>query len=73
MHTGLKIGWAGERGGAACAAAAARLIKLNQIKGPRKATHGPRRRHIPAPPQGGQTLHHKVMQAWGAMSESRQH
>jgi len=30
-------------------------------------THGPRRSRIPAPPQGGQTLHHKVMQAWGAM------
>jgi len=36
------------------------------IKGPHKATHGPRRSHIPAPPpHGGQTLHHKVMQAWG--------
>jgi len=23
--------------------------------------------------RGGQTLHHKVMQAWGAMNESRQH
>jgi len=34
--------------------------RLNQsIKGPHKATHGPRRSHIPAPPQGGQTLHHK--------------
>jgi len=47
---------------------------INQsIKGPHKATHGPRRSHIPAPPQGGQALHHEVMQAWGAMSESRQH
>jgi len=27
-------------------------------EGPRKATHGPRRSHIPAPPHGGQTLHH---------------
>jgi len=43
------------------------------IKGPHKATHGPRRSHIPAPPHGGQTLHHEVMQAWGAVSESRQH
>ena len=43
------------------------------IKGPHRATHGPRRSHIPAPPHGGQTLHHEVMQAWGAVSESRQH
>jgi len=39
---------------------ACQLIK--SIKGPHhhKATHahGPRRSHIPAPPQGGQTLHH---------------
>jgi len=42
------------------------LTSFNQsIKGPHEATHGPRRSHIPAPPQGGQTLHHKVMQAWG--------
>jgi len=47
---------------------------LNQsIKGPHRATHGPRRSHIPAPPHGVQTLNHKVMQAWGAVSESRQH
>jgi len=43
------------------------------IKGPHKATHGPRRSHIPAPPQGGQILHHEVMQAWGAMNESPLH
>jgi len=31
---------------------------INQ-RSPHKATHGPRRSHIPAPPQGGgQTLHH---------------
>jgi len=35
-------------------------VSINQsIKGRHKATHGPRRSHIPAPPQGGQTLHHK--------------
>jgi len=53
---------------------AAGLTPINQsVQGPYKATHGPRRSHIPAPPHGGQTLHHEVMQAWGAMNESRQH
>jgi len=44
------------------------------IKGPHKATHGPRRSHIPAPPHGGQTLPHKVMQknrATAAATSSR--
>ena len=37
------------------------FVIFNQsIKGPHKATHGPRRSHIPAPPQGGQTLHHNL-------------
>jgi len=38
------------------------MQSINQsIKSPHKATHGARRSHIPAPPHGGQTLHHEVM------------
>jgi len=64
MHIGskLKLSCACCVSCVCCAFARKRRPRVNQsIKGPHKATHGPKRSHISAPPQGGQPLHYKVM------------